>query len=131
VSMMTFSVTALSGTRRIPPSRVLNNLALYQARAGASWPGPPVGAARAAEAMRAGNTGRVHGEDERRKRSESHKRRGTRPPKAGWPWKADEDELVRTLPAAEVAARTGRILQAVYDRRHELQLPDGRRRKAQ
>jgi hypothetical protein len=40
------------------------------------------------EAMRAGNTGRVHGEDERRRRSASLKRRGVRPPKAGRPWTA-------------------------------------------
>ena len=39
-------------------------------------------------------------------------------------WTAAEAELLRSLPAAEVATRTA---QAVYDRRHELQLPDGRR----
>jgi hypothetical protein len=80
------------------------------------------------EAMRQGKTGRVHTDEERRKRSESHRRLGTRPPKAGRAWTAAEDKLLRTLAAAEVARRTGRRLQAVYDRRHELRLPDGRRR---
>jgi hypothetical protein len=80
------------------------------------------------EAMRQGNLGRTHSAEERRQRSESHRRRGTRPPKAGRPWTADEDDLLRTLRAAEVSSRTGRSLQAVYDRRHVLRLPDGRRR---
>jgi hypothetical protein len=35
-------------------------------------------------------------------------------------WTAAENELVRTLPAKEVAARTGRTLRAVYYRRHVL-----------
>jgi hypothetical protein len=64
----------------------------------------------------------------RAKMSAAHRLRGTRPPKAGRTWTDEEDELVRTLPAAEVTARTGRSQQAVYDRRHELHLPDGRRR---
>ena len=39
----------------------------------------------------------------------------------GWaPWAPAEDELVRTLPPAEAAARTGRTLPAVYQRRHHL-----------
>jgi len=42
----------------------------------------------------------------------------------------EEDELVRKLTVAEVAQQTGRSRQAVYDRRHELHLPDGRRRRA-
>jgi hypothetical protein len=33
--------------------------------------------------------------------------------------------MARTLPAAEVARRTGRTLQAVYDRRRVLEMPDG------
>ena len=60
--------------------------------------------------------------------SEAHKRRGTRPPAAGRPWTADEDELLSTLPAAEVARRTGRTLTAVYNRRIDLGMPAGRRR---
>jgi hypothetical protein len=50
------------------------------------------------------------------------------PPKAARPWKPAEDQLVRTLPGAEAAARAGRTLQAVRDRRRNLGLPDGRRR---
>ena len=39
----------------------------------------------------------------------------------GWfSWTPAEDELVRTLPPAEAAERTGRTLPAVYQRRHHL-----------
>jgi hypothetical protein len=76
------------------------------------------------KAMRHGNVGRVHSDEERRKRSEGHKRRGTRPPKAGRAWSAAEDKLVRRLPPAEAARRTGRKLGAVYAR-HELRVPGG------
>jgi hypothetical protein len=46
-------------------------------------------------------------------------------PRPGWgakrvPWTAAEDQLVRTLPPAEAARRTGRTLLAVYARRHIL-----------
>jgi hypothetical protein len=61
--------------------------------------------------------------------STAHRRRGTRPPNAGPPWTAQEDALLRVLPAAEVARRTGRTPGAVYARRRELRLPDGRRRQ--
>jgi hypothetical protein len=43
----------------------------------------------------------------------------------GRPWTPREDELLRTLPPAEAARRTGRTLLAVYVRCHELGLPDG------
>jgi hypothetical protein len=43
-------------------------------------------------------------------------------------WTDEEDELVRTLSVPEVVKRTGRTLSAVYSRRGELKLPDGRRR---
>jgi hypothetical protein len=79
-------------------------------------------------ALVAANTGKLLSEETRRKLSEAHGRRGTRPPKAGPPWSATEDALLRTLPAAEVARRTGRTLSAIYMRRRELGLPDGRRR---
>jgi hypothetical protein len=82
------------------------------------------------EAMRQGSLGRVHSDEERRKRSEAHRRQGTRPPKAGRSWSAAEDDLVRTLPPAEAARRMGRSLRVVYARRHELRVPDGRRRTA-
>ena len=49
--------------------------------------------------------------------SEAHKRRGARPPKAGRPWTSEEDGLARAPPAAQVALRTGRALEAVYSRR--------------
>ena len=45
--------------------------------------------------------------------SEAHKRRGTRPPKAGRPWTAKEDHLCRTLRPMDVVRRTGRTFQAV------------------
>ena len=38
----------------------------------------------------------------------------------GRAWTPEEDELVRALPPAEAAARTGRTLPAVYQRRHDL-----------
>jgi hypothetical protein len=66
--------------------------------------------------------------EHRAKISAAHKARGTRPSKAGRPWTRAEDSLLARLPAAEVAKRTGRSLQAVYARRHERGLPDGRRR---
>ncbi len=44
------------------------------------------------------------------------------------PWTADEDGLVRLLPPGEAAARTGRSVSAVYNRRHGLGL--ARRRPA-
>jgi hypothetical protein len=40
-------------------------------------------------------------------------------------WTPGEDELVRTLPPAEAARRTGRSLLAVYARCNELGVPDG------
>jgi hypothetical protein len=46
------------------------------------------------------------------------------------PWTDAEDELVRSLRAGEaVKLLTGRTLRSVYDRRHQLRLPDGRRKK--
>jgi hypothetical protein len=49
----------------------------------------------------------------------------------GGPWSGEEDTLVRTMPAAQVAERTGRTLREVYRRRQKLRggkrkLPDGR-----
>jgi hypothetical protein len=79
-------------------------------------------------AMRNGRTGKPQSAEARKKMSEAHKRRGTRPPKAGVPWTAEEDQLVRELSAAEAAKHTGRTLRAVYTRRSELRLPDGRQR---
>jgi hypothetical protein len=44
----------------------------------------------------------------------------------GQAWSEAEDEMVRTLPAPEVMARTGRTLSSVYNRRVRLRVPDGR-----
>jgi hypothetical protein len=79
------------------------------------------------QAIGAAHRGRRLSEATRAKMREAHRRRGRRPPKAGPAWTPAEDELVRTLPPAEVAKRTGRSLVAVYDRRRTLRLPDGRR----
>jgi hypothetical protein len=46
--------------------------------------------------------------------------RGASPARSPAPWTAEEDELVWTLPPAEVARRTGHTLGAVYHRRHLL-----------
>lgn len=64
----------------------------------------------------------------RQKLSQVHKARRTRPPWLNPAWTAAEDELVRTVPAAEVVKQTGRSLTAVYNRRNQLKVPDGRRR---
>jgi hypothetical protein len=71
--------------------------------------------------------GLKHTEETRRRMSETHRRRGTLVP-GTVPWTADEDELIRTLPAEEVARRTERSLHAVYSRRQMLGVPDGRSR---
>jgi hypothetical protein len=77
------------------------------------------------EAMAAGRRGKPHSEETRRRMSEAHKRRGTRPPAAGRPWTPEEDELVRALTPAEAARRTGRTLEAVYSRRAALRASGG------
>jgi hypothetical protein len=41
-------------------------------------------------------------------------------------WTAAEDRLVRTLPSAEAARRTGRSLDAICMRRRKVGVPDGR-----
>jgi hypothetical protein len=77
------------------------------------------------EAIRKANLGRPLSEEHRRKLSAIHKGRR---PVGGWQeW---EDKLLETLPTIEVARRTGRTLIAVYCRRQELELPDGRRRRS-
>jgi hypothetical protein len=82
------------------------------------------------EAVRAAHTGSVHTAETRRKMSESHKRRGTRPPRAGRPWTSVEDEVVRTLRLREAAkVLTGRTPGSISSRRHTLGVPDGRRKE--
>ena len=78
------------------------------------------------ELLRASNIGRKASDGTRKKLSEAHKLRGTRPPKAGRAWTDEEDELARTLPIAEVVKRTGRTLSGVQCRRRKLGVPDGR-----
>ena len=71
--------------------------------------------------------GSEHTAATKRKMRRTHKRLGTRPPAAGPAWSEQEDELLRTLPTAEVVQRTGRTLNAVRCRRRVLGLPDGRK----
>jgi hypothetical protein len=71
------------------------------------------------------NRGRKHTKKDRKKMSQAHRNRGTIPPGLR-PWTAEEDKLVRQLPASKVVARTGRTLSAVYTRRSILGLNDGR-----
>ncbi|MBW3597738.1 MAG: hypothetical protein KY475_10740 [Planctomycetes bacterium] len=78
------------------------------------------------EALRKANLGKRLSESTRRRMSETHRVRGTRPSWIGEPWTEQELELVRTLPAPEVVRRTGRTLSAVYSQRSKLRLPDGR-----
>jgi hypothetical protein len=79
------------------------------------------------EAIGRSQRGKTNSEESRRKMSEAHRRRGTLVP-GTIPWTRKEDELVRTLPAEEVAKKTGRSLSGVYARRRRLRVPDGRRR---
>jgi hypothetical protein len=81
------------------------------------------------EAVRQAHLGKPASEETRQRMSETHRRRGTLVP-GTIPWSANEDELVRTLPAQEVVRRTGRSLQAVYSRRSKLGVPDGRTKDA-
>ena len=78
------------------------------------------------EAMRAGRLRKKVSGVTKAKMSESHKRRGTRPPWLNQPWAEWENELVRTLPAAQVAQQTGRTITAVREQWQRLGLPDRR-----
>ena len=93
------------------------------------WPNAASRSAEVTEALHRANQSRPLGQEHRRKMSEAHRRRGTRPPAARLPWTVEEDELLRILPARDVAERTGRTLTAVYIRRVDLGIPDGRRRE--
>lgn len=81
--------------------------------------------------LRMAATGRRQSEETRAKRSATHKAIGNRPPWLNPPWTPAEDAMVRNLAALEVARRTRRTLQAVYQRRYALGLPDGRRRNGE
>jgi len=87
------------------------------------------GRPRPASAMQAAweaNRGREVSDESRQRMSVAQRRRGARPPKAGRAWTAEEDALVRQLDPAAVVSRTGRTLQAVYSRRSQLGLNEGR-----
>ena len=83
---------------------------------------------RVVEALAAQRRGTRHTAESRRKMSETHRRRGTLVP-GTVVWTEREDELVRSLPAAEAARRTGRPIGAVWARRRVLRVPDGRRKE--
>jgi Ni/Co efflux regulator RcnB len=70
----------------------------------------------------AAHRGAKRSEEARKRMSAAQKARGTRPPKAGKPWTREEDELVKALPAPEVARRTGRPVSSVYSRRRKLDM---------
>lgn len=72
------------------------------------------------EALRRSHLGHPMPDAVRRKMSEAHRRRGSRPPRAGKPWSEAEDELLGQLLPADVSSQTGRTLSAVYCRRRIL-----------
>jgi len=72
------------------------------------------------EAMRQANLGRKLPAEQRAKMSAAHKRRRTMPPAAGKAFSARELRLIRSLPPADAAKRTGRTLTAVYSQRSRL-----------
>jgi hypothetical protein len=69
------------------------------------------------EKLRQAKLGTRHTDETRRKMSEAHRRRGTRPPKAGRAWSAEEDSLILALPVQDAARKTKRTLSAVTQRR--------------
>jgi hypothetical protein len=119
---------------------IARNSASATAKTHHDWNTSPTNAARIAaarkgkkrphhviKAMREGRTGKLHDAETRWRMSEAHRKRGTRPPKAGHPWTAAADELVRTRPVGDIVRATGRSQRAVYTHRSELKLPDWRR----
>lgn len=72
------------------------------------------------EAMRQVNLGHPPSDETRKRMSDAHKRRGTRPPKAGRAWTDDELKLLAVTPPIEVARLTNRTLAAVYIMRGKL-----------
>ena len=61
--------------------------------------------------------------------SAAHKRRGTRPPVAGVPWKPEEEALLGTMPDKEVATRIHRTESAVSCMRFARGVPAFHKRK--
>ena len=84
------------------------------------------------EAMRKANLGRKPSFETRARMSASAKLRaqrdGTYPPAAGRPFSEFDNVLIRTLPPKLAAKRTRRTLDAVYCRRSDLGVADGRTR---
>jgi hypothetical protein len=79
-------------------------------------------------AAHAANRGRKVSEETRRKMSEAHKRLvGRRKLPNGRAWTADEDAMFQFLTPREVAAKTGRTMESVWQRRRVLGYPDARR----
>lgn len=73
-----------------------------------------------------GNHGRKHSMETKKKMSRSHRRRKRCGRLDFRPWTTEEDKLVCILPPAEAAVRTGHPLSAVYSRRSQLGVNDGR-----
>jgi hypothetical protein len=69
------------------------------------------------EKMRRAATGRKASSATKCAMSTTHRKRGTRPPWLKSAWTAADDALLAKLPSAQVAKRTDRTLQAVYQRR--------------
>ena len=82
------------------------------------------------DALRMAHLGKPLDDATRKKMSEAHRKRGTRPPWLNKAWEPWEDELLRELPVEGVMKKTGRSRQAVNLRRHKLKLPDGRTKAA-
>ncbi len=61
------------------------------------------------EAMRQARIGTHPSDEARRRMSEAHRVRGTRPPAAGRPWEPEEDALLGTMPDEEVAQRSAGV----------------------
>lgn len=128
---------ATPGTSRLKREHLLPRLSEMQALIDYSNPErcAKIGAARRGKsrpphviaAVRRANLGRKFSEERRQSIRERIRRTGLLPPKAGRPWTAEEDRLVRRLPPAEVAQRTGRSLWAVYHRRRALGLTKAQR----
>jgi len=76
-------------------------------------------------AIGAAQIGRKISRVSRLRMSTAHKRLGTRPPKAGVAWSAEEEGLLkRGMTAADIAKATERTLTAVYSRRYLLRQRD-------
>jgi hypothetical protein len=78
------------------------------------------------EAAHAANRGRKVSKETRRKMSEAHKRHPRKPPN-GRAWTPEEDALFQSRRPREVAIKTGRTMESVWQRRRVLGYPDGRR----